>query len=281
LVSFTYNNKNLQMKIFLNKEKLVKLIKSEKNLGFVPTMGAIHKGHISLIKKSLTKSNKTLVSIFVNKPQFNQNTDYKKYPRNLKRDISILKKLKIDYLYLPNNRQIYPNGVNKSLKISSFEKELCGKFRPGHFKAVVDVIDRFIKIIKPKKIYLGEKDMQQLLIIQHFLKKRKIKTKVIPCKTIRDSNGLALSSRNFLLGSKDKIIASKIYQLIFKNKKKIISKKITLNQIKKKIINYGIKKIDYLELLNINKVVKSLYKKDSKKIFIAYYIKSVRLIDNI
>ena len=269
------------MKIFLNKEKLVKLIKSEKNLGFVPTMGAIHKGHMSLIKKSLTKSNKTLVSIFVNKPQFNQNTDYKKYPRNLKRDISILKKLKIDYLYLPNNRQIYPNGVNKSLKISSFEKELCGKFRPGHFKAVVDVIDRFIKIIKPKKIYLGEKDMQQLLIIQHFLKKRKIKTKVIPCKTIRDSNGLALSSRNFLLGSKDKIIASKIYQLIFKNKKKIISKKITLNQIKKKIINYGIKKIDYLELLNINKVVKSLYKKDSKKIFIAYYIKSVRLIDNI
>jgi len=153
------------MKIFLNKNNLIKFIKNEKNLGFVPTMGSIHLGHISLFKRSISQCNRTIVSIFINKPQFNRKIDYQKYPRTLKKDISILKRLKVDYLYIPTNDQIYPTGSNKKIKISSFGKKLCGKFRPGHFEAVVDVIERFIKIINPKKIYLGEKDMQQLKII--------------------------------------------------------------------------------------------------------------------
>ena len=142
------------MKIFLNKTKLIKIIQHEKNLGFVPTMGAIHKAHIYILKKSISLCNKTIVTIFVNKPQFNKINDYKKYPRNLKKDISILRKCKVDYLYLPSTKQIYPIGPNKKIKISSFSKKLCGKFRPGHFEAVVDVIDRFIKIIEPNKIFL-------------------------------------------------------------------------------------------------------------------------------
>ena len=154
------------MKIFLNKNKLTKVIQHEKKLGFVPTMGAIHKAHIYILKKSISLCNKTIVTIFVNKPQFNNIADYKKYPKNLKRDISILRKCKVDYLYLPSTKQIYPSGSNKKIKISSFSKKLCGKFRPGHFEAVVDVIDRFIKIIKPNIIFLGEKDMQQLKIIE-------------------------------------------------------------------------------------------------------------------
>ena len=153
------------MKIFLNKKDLIKFIHNEKNLGFVPTMGAIHVGHISLIKRSKAECNKTIVSIFVNKPQFNRRSDYKNYPRRLNRDILSLKKHKIDYLYLPKSNEIYPSGINKNIKINPFERKLCGKFRPGHFKSVVDVIDRFTKIIKPKKIFLGEKDMQQLKII--------------------------------------------------------------------------------------------------------------------
>ena len=153
------------MKIISDKNRLVKFVNNEKNLGFVPTMGAIHLGHISMIRKCMLQRNKTIVSIFVNKPQFNKKKDFQKYPRVLKKDISILKSLKIDYLYLPKKSQIYPNGVNRNIIISSFEKKLCGKFRPGHFKAVADVIDRFIKIIKPKKIYFGEKDMQQLKIM--------------------------------------------------------------------------------------------------------------------
>ena len=139
------------MKIFLNKNKLVKIIQKEKNVGFVPTMGAIHKGHISLIKKSISDCDKTIVSIYVNKPQFNKKSDYLKYPRNLKKDISLLKKNKVDYLYIPSTSQIYPKGQCQKIKINSFGKKLCGKFRPGHFEAVVDVIDKFIKIIQPSE----------------------------------------------------------------------------------------------------------------------------------
>ena len=186
------------MKIILNKNKLKVLIHNEKNLGFVPTMGAIHKGHISLIKKCISQCDKTIVSIFVNKPQFNKKIDFKKYPRALKKDIQILRKIKMNYLYLPSVNQIYPKGQNKSIKISSFSKKLCGKLRPGHFRAVVDVIDRFIKIIKPKRIYFGEKDMQQLKIIDAFIKKNHKNIKVVGCKTIREKNGGACSSRNFV-----------------------------------------------------------------------------------
>ena len=147
------------MKIIKNKNKLIKLIDGQKKIGFVPTMGAIHFGHISLIKAASRECSKTIVSIFINKPQFNKAKDFKSYPRYLKRDILILKKSKIDYLYIPTNKQIYPNGINNKIKISPFAKKLCGKYRPGHFEAVVDVIDRFVKIIKPKRIYFGEKDM--------------------------------------------------------------------------------------------------------------------------
>ena len=166
------------MKIFFNKKKLIKEIQNTKNLGFVPTMGAIHKGHLSLIKKSKKLSKKTIVSIFVNKPQFNNKNDFKKYPRSIKKDINLLKKSKIDYLYLPSVKEIYPQGENKKIKISKWKKILCGKNRRGHFEAVVDVVDRFIRMIKPKKIYLGEKDFQQFAIIREFIIKSQIYLKL-------------------------------------------------------------------------------------------------------
>ena len=269
------------MKIILSKKKLVQILKEEKDLGFVPTMGVIHKAHLYIIKKSISICEKTIVTIFVNKPQFNQVYDYKKYPRNIKKDISILSRCKIDYLYLPTAKQIYPFGYNKKIKISSFCKKLCGKFRPGHFEAVVDVIDRFIKIINPNKIFLGEKDMQQLKIIEEFIKKNKIKTKVIGCKTIREKNGVACSSRNFLLSVNDFIIASRVYKLLYKNKKLLIMKKNILKKIKSKMFQFGVKKIDYIELLDINKQTKLLKKNKKYKLFVAYYLGSTRLIDNI
>ena len=269
------------MKIILNKRKLAKIIKHEKNLGFVPTMGLIHKGHIYILKKSITLCDKTIVTIFVNKPQFNRINDYKNYPRDLKKDISILKKYKVDYLYLPTMKQIYPIGPNKKIKISSFSTKLCGKFRPGHFEAVVNVINRFIKIIRPNKIFLGEKDMQQLKIIEEFINKNKIKTKVIGCKTIREKNGIACSSRNLLLSTNDIKIASKVYKLLYKNKKLWIRKKNNLKKIKNKIFQLGVKKMDYIELLDINKQILPFKKKNKFKLFIAYYLGSTRLIDNI
>ena len=269
------------MKIISSKSKLIRFIHNEKNLGLVPTMGAIHQGHISLIKKSISQCKKTIVSIFINKPQFNRKNDFRKYPRVLKKDITILRRFKVDYLYLPSIAQIYPSGRNKNIKIDSFGKKLCGKSRPGHFEAVADVIDRFIKIIKPKNIYFGEKDMQQLKIIEHFVKKNHSKTKVVGCKTIRDKNGIAFSSRNFLLSSKEKQIASKIYKLIINNKQNLVKKKLSLKSIKRIIFKLGVRKIDYIKILDINKLIKP-YKRNKKyKIFVAYYLGTTRLIDNI
>ena len=269
------------MKIILNKNKLKKLIYNEKNLGFVPTMGGIHPGHISLIKRSIRECSNTIVSIYVNKQQFNNKKDFIKYPRILRRDISKLKKLKIDLLYLPKSRDIYPNGNNKKIQINSFKKKLCGSFRPNHFEAVADVIDRFIKIINPSKIFLGEKDIQQLKIIEEFINKNKIKTKVVRCKTIREKNGVACSSRNFLLTANDFIIASRVYKLLYKSKKLLIMKKKILKKIKNKIFQFGVKKIDYIELIDINKQTRPFKKNKKYKLFIAYYLGSTRLIDNI
>jgi len=269
------------MKIISHKDKLIKLLKNEKNLGFVPTMGCIHPGHLSLVKKSISECNKTIVSIFINKPQFNRKSDFQKYPRVLNRDKSLLKKLKVDFLFLPTEKQIYPFGANKNIKIDSFSKKLCGKDRPGHFESVVDVIDRFIKIIKPKRIYFGEKDMQQLKILEHFIKRNHFYTKVIYCKTIREKNGIAFSSRNNLLTANQKTTASEIFKLIKKKKERLINNRLSIKKIKNMIYKFGIKKIDYIEILDINKLVKPYKKKNKFRIFIAYYLQKTRLIDNI
>ena len=269
------------MKIILQKKDLLKLIKDQKNLGFVPTMGALHLGHISLIKKSIRLCNKTIVTIFINRPQFNRKNDYNKYPRLLNKDIKILKKLKIDFLYLPKHNDIYPVGISKNLKIHSLSKKLCGKFRPKHFNAVVDVVERFIKIINPRKIFFGEKDMQQLKIIEDYVNKNYKKIKVISCKTIREKNGIAYSSRNFLLSKKEKSIASKVYKYLLKNKIKLINNKFFLKIIKKNILKFGVNKIDYIESIDVNKLIKPHKKKIKHKIFIAYYLRKIRLIDNI
>ena len=269
------------MKVLYNKNKLIKNIHMNDNVGLVPTMGAIHFGHISLIKKSIEQCDKTIVTIFVNKPQFNKKSDFNKYPRNLKKDVNNLKKLKIDFLYLPSQKEIYPNGINRNIKICSFKNQLCGKNRPNHFESVADVIDRFIKIIKPKKIYFGKKDFQQLKILEDFIKKNHSKVNVVGCKTIREKNGIAYSSRNLLLTINEKKIASQIYVLLKKNKKKIVTNNSIFNKIKKNIYELGIRKIDYFKILDTNKILKPYKKKKNFRIFIAYYLKTTRLIDNI
>ena len=268
------------MKIFFNKKRLIKEIQNTKDLGFVPTMGSIHKGHLSLIKKSKKLSSKTIVSIFVNKPQFNNKNDFRKYPRSIKKDINLLKKSKINYLYLPSAKEIYPHGRNKNIKISKWKRILCGKNRKGHFEAVVDVVDRFIKIIKPSKIYLGEKDFQQFAILREFIIKNKIRTKPIICPTIREKNGIAFSSRNYLLNKKERIVAANVYKIISKNRNKIIKNNFYIKKVKKALMFTGIKKIDYLKVLDIRKILNEKTKKNKFKIFLAYYIKKVRLIDN-
>tara|TARA_Y100000589_G_C27035883_1_gene581028 strand:- start:191 stop:1003 length:813 start_codon:yes stop_codon:yes gene_type:complete len=269
------------MKILLNNIDLNEALFGNSNIGFVPTMGSLHDGHISLIKKSVKLTNKTIVSIFINPKQFNNKEDYKKYPRNIKKDLKILQKLKVDFVYLPKIEDIY-KSINKiKIKLNKQEKVLCARYRKGHFEGVIDVMTRLTKIVKPKKIFMGEKDFQQLILVKKYIEKN-FQTKIIPCKTIRSKNKLALSSRNILLTKNDLSKAGKIAKdlLIFKkklNKKKdltdLISKK--KNELKKK---YDIK-MDYFELRN-TKDLKLTNKTINAKIFIAYYINKVRLIDN-
>ena len=269
------------MKTLLNNIDLNEALFGKSNIGFVPTMGSLHDGHISLIKKSLKLSNKTIVSIFVNPKQFNNKKDYKRYPRNIKKDLRILKRLKVDFVYLPEIEDVYKFANKVKIKLKKQDKILCAKYRKGHFEGVIDVMCRLTNIVKPSKIFMGEKDFQQLILVKKYIENN-FKSKIVLCKTIRDKNKLALSSRNLLLKKSDQIKAGKIARTLISFKKKFIKEKITNKLIltKKNELEklYGIN-IEYLELRN-KKNLKLSNKINTSKIFIAYYIKNVRLIDN-
>jgi pantoate--beta-alanine ligase len=269
------------MKIIRQITDLNKAISNQKELGFVPTMGSLHKGHASLINSSKKKCKKTLVSIFFNPTQFNNTNDFKTYPRDLNKDIKLLKKLKVDFLYLPTVNQIYTNKKLNIAKLNKSQKILCAKFRMGHFEGVLNVLNRFTSIIKPKNIFMGEKDYQQFFLVRKFIE-RKYKTKVIVCKTIRDSNKIALSSRNSLLdlGSFKKAGMISLELIKFKNliKKDIKNKKLIKKMRHDLIIKFKIK-IEYLECRNLINLNTDLKDKPFK-LFVAYHLKGIRLIDN-
>ena len=271
------------MKIFKSKHKLQKEILNIKNISFVPTMGGLHKGHVSLIKKSKNFKGKTLVSIFVNSKQFNEKKDFLNYPRNLKKDLIILKRLNVDLIYLPNLKDIFSFQVKNKIFLDKFSKKLCGKSRRGHFEGVLNIVNRFLEIIKPKYMFLGIKDFQQSYLINMHILKRRINTKVIHCKTIREKNGVACSTRNNNLNRNQFKIASNVVKYL-KNKKKLIKKELSnfkfLN-IKKDLINLGVTKIDYIELYNAETLKRPKNKREKFKIFIAFYLNKTRLIDNI
>ena len=269
------------MKILLRNNDLNEALSFSSNVGFVPTMGSLHKGHISLIKRSLNYCNKTIVSIFVNPKQFNNKSDYKRYPRNLKKDLNILKKLKVNFVYTPNKKQIYNSRNKIKIQLTKKDKILCAKYRKGHFEGVIDVMTRLTKILKPSRIFMGEKDFQQLFLVKKFIEAN-FKSKIIPCKTIRDKNKLALSSRNLLLNKKDLIKAGKISKELISFKKKLSKKNFTnkIIRLKKNELEkfYGIN-IEYLEVRNEKNLQLSKKIKNSR-IFLAYYLNEIRLIDN-
>ena len=272
----------LQMKLIKQITDLNKAINKENGLGFVPTMGGLHKGHEALIKESKKNCKKTLVSIFVNPTQFNNKDDYNTYPRSLNKDLKILKKSKVDYVFLPTVSQIYKERKRPKILLNKSHKVLCAKYRKGHFEGVLDVLNCFVKLISPKIIFMGEKDYQQFFLVKKFIEK-KYKTKVYLCKTIRDSNKIAISSRNNLLSKTDintsGLVATELFDLKTKiNKNKKESKKI-IEATKKKLIKKFNIKIQYLECRNLINLSATL-KNTPFKLFIAYYLNKVRLIDN-
>jgi len=269
------------MKLIKLKTDLIKAIEFDKSLGFVPTMGSLHDGHKTLIKKSKKNCKKTLVSIFVNPTQFNNKKDYKIYPKNLKKDLIYLKKLNVDFVYLPTIKQIYWKK-NYKIKLNRSQNILCAKFRIGHFEGVLDVLDRFVELISPQKMFMGEKDFQQFFLVKNYIE-NKYDTQVYVCKTIRDKNKLALSSRNSLLNKKSFIESGIITKKLLKLKNKINKdrknyKKLIFDLKKELSKNFDIK-IEYLECRNMKNLSTNILNK-SFKLFVAYYINNVRLIDN-
>ena len=271
------------MKIFKTKHKLQKEILNIKNMSFIPTMGGLHKGHVSLINKSKKFKGPCLVSIYINPKQFNRKRDFISYPRNIKNDLKILRNLKIDYVYLPGYKDIFDFKTKNKIFLDKFSNKLCGKFRKAHFEGVINVVNRLLEIIKPKHIFLGIKDYQQLFLIKKHIEKRLLKSKVIACKTIREKNGVACSTRNNNIKKSNLIIASKVYWYLI-NKKRLIKKNLlNFNFVKMKsdLLRLGLEKIDYIELYNSKTLKKTKSKNEKFKIFIAYYLNEVRLIDNI
>jgi len=277
------------MKLIKQIIDLNKAIRKENDLGFVPTMGSLHKGHEFLIKTSKKHCKKTLVSIFVNPTQFNNKDDYKTYPRDLSKDLKILKRLKVNFVYLPTVNQIYKDKTLTKISLKKSQKILCAKSRKGHFEGVLDVLNRFVKLISPKIIFMGEKDHQQYYLVQDFITKN-YKTRVYSCKTIRSSNGMALSSRNKLLNrvdlKKSGLIANKLLKLKSTLNKKnsfssVNSRKMRelILEFKKQLINEFNIKIEYLECRNLMSLTTNINNKPFK-IFVAYYLNNVRLIDN-
>ena len=269
------------MIIFKSINTLVKEVNFKANIGFVPTMGSLHKGHVSLINTCKKKCKKTIVTIFVNPSQFNNKNDYKNYPRNIHNDLLILKRLKVDYVLIPSIKNMFKTKKEMKIPILNKYKVLCAKFRPGHFEGVLGIINKFLKKIRSKYIFLGEKDFQQAYLIKNFIK-RKFKTKVYICETVRSKYELPFSSRNVRLYKEDLLKASKVSQAIkklfflikknFKNKDKI-------TEIKKFIKSNNIN-LQYLEIRNKNNL-SSNFNQNNFKIFVAFFIKKIRLIDNV
>lgn len=264
---------------FLNQQT-----KRQQTLGFVPTMGALHKGHIELVKQSKIQNNCTIVSIFVNPKQFNNSEDFNKYPIQTEQDITLLNSVDCDVLFLPSNNEIYSNDLEIDLNIDSLNNVFEGPNRPGHFKGVVEVVYRFFDLIQPHKAYLGLKDFQQCLVIKTLRDRYFENIELIFCETIRENSGLAMSSRNARLSEQGKILASNIFKVLkdIENSFNKIDLNGTINKAELVLKNLNID-IEYLSLANAKTLNPSndWQKKDENVVLIAAYIENVRLIDNI
>ena len=269
-------------------QQLANDLKAEgKTIGFVPTMGYLHEGHLSLIKKSKEKSDITVVSIFVNPIQFAPNEDLKKYPRDIERDKRLLKKYGVDYLFFPNEDDIYPKNFQTYVEVKNISKILEGEFRPTHFSGVTTIVSILFNSVKPDFAFFGQKDAQQAAIIKQMVRDLKFNIKIIVCPIIREPDGLAMSSRNVYLSKKereDALILSKSLAIAvkyIKNGEKSSLK--ILNEMRKIVNSVASSKLDYIKIVESDSFAeaKKLLKDESFYILIACKIGSTRLIDNV
>lgn len=258
------------------------------SLGFVPTMGYLHAGHVSLIRRSVKENIKTAVSIFVNPTQFGKNEDFDNYPKNLTQDLNLLKNEKVDYAFIPNQKELYPEIKNLfSLKISNnFNKKLCAKYRPGHFEGVAQIIMKLFNIVRPENAYFGLKDYQQFIAVKALVEEYNLPVKIIGCDLIRETSGLAMSSRNAYLNPSQRKEASSIYQALTKLQNDLLARAANLNNYQEHFValiaaSSPEMEVQYIEIYDreLNKINKIIPGK--MLLGCAIWFHNVRLIDNL
>lgn len=255
----------------------------EQELFFIPTMGSLHEGHFSLIKKAKKSGLKTIVSIFVNPKQFNDSNDYEQYPRSLDKDSASLQKLNVDYLFTPHESYIYGDNFKEIISSGVIGEQFEGLSRPGHFDGVLTVVNRLFEIVKPKKAIFGKKDAQQLFLVKDYIGRSNNNIEILEGEIIRDKHGLALSSRNSLLSNEGRVIARDLKKQLDTVKQMYLKTgyiEVSIEQTLEDYKNTRLK-IDYLQILD--KDTFGVVDGSTKKliIIIAGYIEGIRLIDNI
>ncbi len=256
------------------------------SIGFIPTMGYLHDGHLSLIKKSKLKTDITVVSIFVNPTQFGPNEDLKKYPRDIERDKKILKEFNVDYLFFPSEDEVYPKNYQTYVEVKNISKILEGEFRPTHFKGVTTIVSILFNSVNPDYAFFGQKDAQQAAIIQQMVKDLKFPVKIIVCPIVREADGLAMSSRNIYLSPKERKDALVLYKSL-KSAAEIIKSgerktSVIYNSMLKIVNSVDSSNPEYIRIVESDTFdeVKNIIEGKSYYILIACKIGNTRLIDN-
>lgn len=259
--------------------------KRKKNIkiGFVPTMGALHRGHVSLIEESVKECGFTVVSIFVNPIQFVQGEDFDKYPRVIEKDLDICKKAKADLVFVPDAEDILGKNLLAFVDIDKLQDNLCGLSRPGHFRGVCTIVAKLFNIVNPDRSYFGKKDIQQLIIIEKLAEDLNFNVKIVPCPIVRDSDGLAHSSRNTYLNEKERKDCTAIFKSLKDASERILNgeknSKIIIDNIKSGIAQINYAKIDYVKIVN-RKMIDVDVINNGDIVACAVYFGKTRLIDN-
>jgi len=268
------------------RKRLNACVKEKKTIGFVPTMGALHAGHISLIRRSKQENDLTVCSIFVNPIQFNNEGDLSGYPRMIEQDSKLLIEEGVDILFAPDVDEMYPPGeeLQFDLDFGRLDKVMEGRYRPGHFKGVAIVVKKLFDFVQPTRAYFGKKDFQQLRIIQHMVGEMKIPVEVVPCETVREHDGLAMSSRNLKLTIGERELASHIYDVLMftkANAESIPVKKLQVLAHKRLAANPAFR-VDYFEIVDKQTLlpVNSGVSQENIIACTAAYLGDIRLIDN-
>lgn len=277
------------MQVFNTKNELVNLIdsfkKEGKKIGFVPTMGALHEGHLSLVKEAKKNSDITVVSIFVNPTQFNDPEDLKRYPRTLDKDVKLLETVGCDLVFAPSVEEIYPEPDTRKFDFGYLESVMEGAKRPGHFNGVGQVVSRLFDIVRPEKAFFGMKDFQQVAIIKYMVKQLNYPIEIVSCPIIREESGLARSSRNTLLDEVHKANAPHIYETL--KKARTLTHEKSVQELKQwiadEINNNPYLETEYVEIVDDTtlKVIESWSEPGIKVACVAVYAGKIRLIDNI